>query len=140
MLTATEVTTLDWFVSMLGRLHLNGMRTTPVTALDKKGRRNQAPKGISVLYGLSSLLNHRCVPNIAPAFDGATVEWIATRDIEPEEELFISYTDGNELRGEEVKRVEADGSGKSSSPLSDDDWLHWHYGFRCSDSCRICGT
>ena len=97
--------------------------------------------GVSVLYGLSSLFNHRCRPNVAPEFDGATVEWRATERVEPERALHILHrwarttSEGQHQRQSAVGESGGDGSGQQT----DDEWLHSNYGFRCSDSCPFYG-
>ena len=139
---AEEVCSLPFFAATMGRLHLNSMRTT-ISSSDTGGDGiSVGGGGVSVLYGLSSLFNHRCRPNVAPEFDGATVEWRATERVEPGEELFISYTDGRGTTSEgQHQRQSAVGEsgGDGSGQQTDDEWLHWNYGFRCSDSCPFCG-
>jgi len=127
---------LEWFCGIMGRLHLNTMRTDT---------------GLSVLYVLGSYFNHGCRPNVAPVYDGARVEWRAVRDIFADDECLISYYDG---RNEVNRKIGSDLLGNASNiraqnayyPVSpkerpesaSDEFLNWNYGFRCSESCS-CG-
>ncbi|XP_030642992.1 histone-lysine N-methyltransferase SMYD3 [Chanos chanos] len=45
------------------------------------------------LYPSMSLLNHDCQPNCVMVFEGKRLQLRAVRDIQPQEELTISYTD-----------------------------------------------
>ena len=83
---------LPWFAGVLGRLHLNAMRTDPGS--------------LSVLYALGSFFNHGCRENVAPEWHGATVKWTATRDIEAEEECLISYHAGGAGNADATSSVE----------------------------------
>jgi hypothetical protein len=76
----------------------------------------------SALFPVASFLNHSCVPNVvlaSPLMDGRGV-FVAARDIVPNEELNVSYIDGNQavaVRQEQLK---------------------FAYGFECQ--CSKCST
>ena len=52
------------------------------------------------LYSAPSLLNHSCRPNTFTWFNGRQLFLIAVRDIDPGEQLFITYTDIMQLLSE----------------------------------------
>ncbi|PNW87292.1 hypothetical protein CHLRE_02g116850v5 [Chlamydomonas reinhardtii] len=104
---AAERLTLDWFVGVMSRLHLNsfqvhnplaGSDPTDLAAAasalvsDSGGGRAAAGSGT---YLLASLLNHSCEPCLELAFPGmdGTAAFVAARDIAPGEELCVSYMD-----------------------------------------------
>ena len=115
----SSVDGVEWFVGVLGRLHLNAMRT---------------PDGISALYAASSYFNHGCRENVSPRFDGGVVEWVAARDIAEDEECLISYHSGGAEGDKEDSQIGPD----ERSEAARDEFLHWNYGFRCKDTCS-CG-
>lgn len=91
---------LEWFVSTLSRLHLNTFRVgcliPPTEALEVGGQIGPSTTTSgSATYLLGSLLNHSCEPNVEPVFrrQDATVSFVATRDIDKGEPLFVSYLD-----------------------------------------------
>jgi len=52
------------------------------------------------LFGIVSLFNHSCLPNVSIEFngiDGSSVDLVATRPVSPGEELCISYIDDEDL-------------------------------------------
>ncbi len=51
----------------------------------------------AALYAAPSLLNHSCRPNTVYLFNGRHLILKAVRDINPNEQLFITYTDTLEL-------------------------------------------
>jgi len=91
--------TVDWYASVLARLHLNSFRVDiprvdmPLS-LDALAQQAQNGSGTAV-YMLPSLLNHSCDPNIDAVWrDGdATLTLAARRDIAAGEELNITYID-----------------------------------------------
>ena len=52
------------------------------------------------LYSAPSLLNHSCRPNTLPLFNGRDLLIKAVRDIDPGEQLFITYTETLQLLSE----------------------------------------
>ncbi|XP_064406459.1 histone-lysine N-methyltransferase SMYD3-like [Halichondria panicea] len=58
-----------------------------------------SPVGVA-LYTTPSLLNHSCRPNTLALFNGRQILFKAVRDINPGEQLFISYTDTVQLLSE----------------------------------------
>jgi len=99
---------LPWFAGVLGRLHLNSMRTDP--------------ESLSVLYALGSFFNHGCRENVAPEWRGGTVKWIATRDIEAEEECLISYHAGGAGNADATSSVETPGGARPESARDEFLW------------------
>jgi hypothetical protein len=95
MAPATDFMNLTCFAGVLGRLHLNAMRTDP--------------GGLSVLYALGSYFNHGCRENVAPQWRGAVVKWVATRDIKAEEECLISYHAGGAESADTLLSIETPG-------------------------------
>ncbi|XP_061566922.1 histone-lysine N-methyltransferase SMYD3 [Cololabis saira] len=58
------------------------------------------------LYPSLSLLNHDCRPNCVMMFEGTKLQLRAVRDINPEEELTISYVESLSLTGERQGQLE----------------------------------
>ncbi len=59
-----------------------------------------ADKVGEALYSAPSLLNHSCRPNTVQLFNGRYLILKAKRDIGPDEQLFITYTDTLQLLSE----------------------------------------
>lgn len=72
------------------------------------------------LYPSMSLLNHDCQPNCVMIFEGKTLYLRAIKDIQPQEELTISYTDALAPSVERRKQLEQ------------------QYHFHCT--CQLCST
>lgn len=115
---------LRQFAGVLGRLHLNAIRTDG---------------DVSTLFAMGSYFNHGCRPNVAPRFNGGHVEWVALRNIAAAEECLISYRDSQQSDQPDEAPPGALELGSKSRPESArDEWLHWNYGFRCAETCS-CG-
>ncbi|KAJ8600251.1 hypothetical protein CTAYLR_002000 [Chrysophaeum taylorii] len=100
---APDWCTPRWYAGILGRLHLNAMRSTDGT--------------VSALYALPSLFNHDRDPTLLAHFADASVSFYAARSISPEEELTISYLPDD------------DGGGGSMDQAARNHFLYEHYGF-----------
>ncbi len=61
---------------------------------------NNISKMGEALYSAPSLLNHSCRPNTLQLFNGRQLILKAVRDIGPDEQLFITYTDTLQLLSE----------------------------------------
>jgi hypothetical protein len=110
---------MNWFIGILGRLHLNSMRTDD---------------GLSVFYSVGSFFNHGCRPNVAPEWNGGYVKWHTTQDVAEGEEYLIDYK-GN------VAQQDQNNTSKNPDQMPEsarDEFLYWNYGFKCEDSCS-CG-
>eukprot|EP00898_Chlorokybus_atmophyticus_P005000 jgi/Chlat1/5500/Chrsp360S00834 len=106
--------TLDWYASVMARLHINVFRVdVPMPGV---------PHGVgSAAYLLASLFNHSCVPNVEQQWTAtATPTFNARFDVKKGEELCISYCDLDWPA--EVRQQH----------------LLWAYGFRCT--CERCQT
>ncbi|KAG2452933.1 hypothetical protein HYH02_002272 [Chlamydomonas schloesseri] len=104
---AAERLTLDWFVGVLSRLHLNSFQVhNPLAGADPTDLAAAASALVadsggggaaagSATYLLASLLNHSCEPSLELAFPGmdGTAAFVAARDIAAGEELSVSYMD-----------------------------------------------
>jgi hypothetical protein len=115
--------TLPWFSGVLARLHLNAFRVDiprfDVSDVADIALQLQHGAGTAI-YGLPSLLNHSCEPNLDAVWrDGdAKLSLICRRPISAGEELTITYID-------------------SGAPLADRRAELQHaYGFTCR--CEMC--
>ena len=61
--------------------------------------------GVAV-YSAPSLLNHSCRPNTLPLYYGRQLVLKAVRDIGPDEQLFITYTDTLQLLSERQRELQ----------------------------------
>ncbi|GAX82725.1 hypothetical protein CEUSTIGMA_g10151.t1 [Chlamydomonas eustigma] len=133
-----EHLSLDWFVSVLARLHINVFRVScmvPPGALigvanasgSSSATSSSSPwSGMGAMtsgsgaFLVASLFNHSCEPNVEIVFrrNDATASFVAVRDIDKGEQLFVSYID--EAMGVQHRQ----------------DYLHFSYGFRCG--CQRC--
>ena len=95
---------IDWFVSVLSRLHINvfrvGCMIPPGSGSSDSGRRAPVPAMGAVTSGsaaflVASLFNHSCEPNVEVVFrrNDSTATFVAARDIDQGEQLFVSYLD-----------------------------------------------
>ena len=66
---------------------------------------NISPAG-RALYSAPSLLNHSCRPNTVQLFNGRYLILKAKRDIGPDEQLFITYTDTLQLLSERQRELQ----------------------------------
>ncbi|XP_064383603.1 histone-lysine N-methyltransferase SMYD3-like isoform X2 [Halichondria panicea] len=70
------------------------------------GVNNISSAGVA-LYSAPSLLNHSCRPNTLPLFIGRQLVLKAVRDIGPDEQLFITYTDTLQLLSERQTELQS---------------------------------
>ncbi len=67
---------------------------------------DKARLGVAV-YSAPSMLNHSCRPNTIPLFIGSHFVLKAGRDIDPEEQLFITYTPALQLLSERQAKLQS---------------------------------
>ena len=114
MLRADDVISLGWYADMMRRVHPNAFRVDLIdtvglerdyaAALRSMFAAQESQKSCgSAIYLLSSLFNHSCSPNVEPMFpyNNHMVEMKATRKIEKNEHLCISYIDSENLSVQE---------------------------------------
>ncbi|XP_064395575.1 histone-lysine N-methyltransferase SMYD3-like [Halichondria panicea] len=70
------------------------------------GVNNISPAGVA-FYSAPSLLNHSCRPNTLPLYYGRQLVLKAVRDIGPDEQLFITYTDTLQLLSERQTELQS---------------------------------
>jgi len=137
---------VDWYMSVLSRLHINSFRVDTVVmpmfgagrgtladmaaqaVLAAEAEESESPASStpgtggtgSAAYLVASLFNHSCEPNLDVVFprNDATVALRAARDIEPGEQLSISYMDQGQPYAARQRH------------------LRWAYGFACA--CALC--
>jgi len=76
------------------------------------------PSFVNVGYivdAFAAMLNHSCEPNVTWHCEGRELRIVATRDIQPGEELLMSYIEDRDMRKEKL-------------------WAWW--GIECS--CKLC--
>lgn len=123
---------LEWYTSMLARLHINSFRVDGVLMAGQQHGMSLADMASAAVTGqqhsslgtavylLASLFNHSCTPNLDVTFpaNNSNAEFVAARDIDVGEQLSISYIDA------------------AMSYASRQQQLEWAYGFRCT--CDLC--
>lgn len=129
LIAAAADLSLEWYVGMLARLHINSFRVDGVMltgdcslaemAAASVGAQQDGSLGTAV-YLLASLFNHSCGPNVDVTYpmNNSTAHFVAARDIAAGEQLCISYIDA------------------SMSVKARQQQLEWGYGFCCS--CETC--
>lgn len=129
LVAAAADLSLEWYVGMLARLHINSFRVDGVMltgdcslaemAAVSVGAQQGGSLGTAV-YLLASLFNHSCGPNVDVTYpmNNSTAHFVAARDIAAGEQLCISYIDA------------------SMSVNARQQQLDWGYGFRCR--CETC--
>ena len=97
---AEDLLTLAWYADVQARLHLNVFRVDTLDAAalaplsEAFGGDWMARKG-SAVYAMASLFNHACEPNLDVCFpqNSALLALRAARDVDPGEQLTLSYID-----------------------------------------------
>jgi len=56
-----------------------------------------------IVDSFSAMLNHSCEPNVTWSFEGRELRVVATRDIQPGEELLMSYIEDRDMRKEKLQ-------------------------------------
>ncbi|GAQ80581.1 hypothetical protein KFL_000570280 [Klebsormidium nitens] len=123
---ALRFLTLDWYVSVIARMHLNSFQVDIVRPLDPSdlfAAASDAAAGHgsagSAVYLLPSMYNHSCEPSVDIHWPrDAIARFEARRDIQEGEELTITYIDASLPVETRQKHLE------------------WAYGFRCQ--CQRC--
>lgn len=115
----------DWYAGVLARLHINAFRIERVDEEDGEDIFAAAAASIlgesigSAVYGLPSMYNHDCDPNVDILWPlNSTANLVARRSIKSGEELHITYIDAS-MAADERRR-----------------FLSQHYGFTCT--CARC--
>jgi len=96
----------NWYSRLWGVLALNAMRT---------------PTGLA-LFGLPSMMNHSCLPTVGMKYSGDFMSLVASRDLEPGDEISINY----------VEILQENERWNMSQTLQ---YLHQNYGFDCLEHC-----
>ena len=122
---------LPWYARVVGTIALNAHRVETMLPPSAWASGMAEDAAGSAVYGLASLFNHSCVPNVAhtawaaPGDDalaspsvGPRLHFFATRPVRKGEELVIAYTDVEQ--GREARR----------------EHLRFNYGFECD--CPKC--
>lgn len=55
-----------------------------------------------IVDAFAAMLNHDCEPNVTWNFEGRQLRIVATRDIQPGEELMMSYIEDRDMRKEKL--------------------------------------
>eukprot|EP00002_Diphylleia_rotans_P004175 TRINITY_DN13003_c0_g1_i2.p1 TRINITY_DN13003_c0_g1~~TRINITY_DN13003_c0_g1_i2.p1 ORF type:complete len:354 (+),score=60.46 TRINITY_DN13003_c0_g1_i2:49-1110(+) len=102
-----QLFTMDWYLRTTGILHLNTFSVPSSTHYH------------IALYIVASFHNHDCDPNVLTKFSNGNIQLFAARDINPGEELLISYAHDDTL---------------TDSQRNTHLWMN--YGFKCT--CSKC--